>query len=89
MKINKKSVQLVLTPLIDKQLFLFSLDVVYIFYSLKPCVSMAFKKHMGKNKHGKKLLTIVSLNEADRRGWEWMGEGGSAWEWVGIAGSKV
>ena len=55
---KQKSVQLVLTPLIDKQLFLFSLDV-------------------------------VSLNEADRRGWEWMGEGGSAWEWVGVAGSKV
>ena len=67
--------QLVLTPLIHKQLFLFSLDVVYLLL-FETCVSITLEKFLKKHlrkKHGKKLLAIVSLNKVDGHGWEWMG----------------
>ena len=59
---------------------------------MKPCVSITFKKHifkkhMEKNKHGKKLSVIVWLNKVGWLGWEWVGVNGSRWEWVGVDGS--
>ena len=68
-KNKQKNVQLVLTPLIHKQLFLFSLDVANLLLFETMC-SITFKKHiskkkMEKNKHGKKLWAIASFNKVD------------------------